>query len=627
MSKTTTFYTVPTIAELKALTTRPAVVELTGIAAGIFNWYAADATTADDGTVVQCTSGPVGRYIRVYNGPLDVRWFGATGDGSTDDTAAIMAALAAAGTGGIVLAPIGDYKITSTVAIPSHVTLMGMGQLGTEFFATTNITLFEMTGTLVAPRLNAFIANCVIRGNGLGNTSAVGVSTNATNRCGLINVRFLGHYAAYKGIDAFEFYARDCWVDGTGADQSAIGYWLLSGGLDADYNNTHFFFNCNAMSVSLYGLRIENGQGSQFTNCQYLGGVHGIYIGDPTSAGTLQFMFFNGCQTDSTSSYGIFIKKGGATSVSDIQFVGQWAGLAGTANIYLQDLAARNVTFTSTTAENSQWSMVLDTCSGIAVTGLACGNYDAGNSGAPSVVLANSTNNIFVNVIATPSSLSMTPGVGWLENGTSDLNVLVGGNMKGYTVIGASTTVSDVHDPVSGLMTMYTPVLRFGNNAGAAMLQLGGATSAASAVARVSADVAAVLADNSGYTSMRALNFIVEGGRIYFETALGSFLASADGIFTMLNNAGTAFGRLQLGGTTSSFPAIAPVGSALASVLADNSAYTQHIMDNLLTAAPAGSSQATFKIGSIVSGAVVVDTTRSVYAEIGGAVVKLIIST
>jgi parallel beta-helix repeat protein len=143
VSKTTTFYTVPTIAELKALTTRPAVVELTGIAAGIFNWYAADATTADDGTVVQCTSGPVGRYIRVYNGPLDVRWFGATGDGSTDDTTALQAALNALGTIRGLYFPSGTY-LTKPLTI-SGVT--GFYLIGPDFDQTK--LLLTQAGTLL----------------------------------------------------------------------------------------------------------------------------------------------------------------------------------------------------------------------------------------------------------------------------------------------------------------------------------------------------------------------------------------------------------------------------------------------------------------------------------------------
>lgn len=49
---------------------------------------------------------------------------------------------------------------------------------------------------------------------------------------------------------------------------------------------------------------------------------------------------------------------------------------------------------------------------------------------------------------------------------------------------------------------------------------------------------------------------------------------SSDGVIRLSNNAGTDFGRLQFGGTTSSFPAIARNGAAFQLRLADDSAYT-----------------------------------------------------
>lgn len=60
--------------------------------------------------------------------PLNVRDFGAKGDGATDDTAAFQKALdaAAAVGGGIVLAPRGNYLFAGSLSVPSAVTLRGI---------------------------------------------------------------------------------------------------------------------------------------------------------------------------------------------------------------------------------------------------------------------------------------------------------------------------------------------------------------------------------------------------------------------------------------------------------------------------------------------------------------------
>lgn len=55
----------------------------------------------------------------------------------------------------------------------------------------------------------------------------------------------------------------------------------------------------------------------------------------------------------------------------------------------------------------------------------------------------------------------------------------------------------------------------------------------------------------------------------------GSITASADGVFGLLNAAGTSFGRLTFGGTTSSFPAIKRSNANLEARLADDSDYAQ----------------------------------------------------
>lgn len=64
--------------------------------------------------------------VAVREGPeVNVRDFGAVGDGSTDDSGAIQEAIQAAGAGGWVIVPQGTYLIESELVLRSHVSVAG----------------------------------------------------------------------------------------------------------------------------------------------------------------------------------------------------------------------------------------------------------------------------------------------------------------------------------------------------------------------------------------------------------------------------------------------------------------------------------------------------------------------
>ena len=72
-----------------------------------------------------------------------------------------------------------------------------------------------------------------------------------------------------------------------------------------------------------------------------------------------------------------------------------------------------------------------------------------------------------------------------------------------------------------------------------------------------------------------ANGYFQSGGPLYINGGnKGGITAGADGVFEVFNNAGTDFARLQFGGTTSSFPAIARSGTTAIFELADASLNT-----------------------------------------------------
>lgn len=68
---------------------------------------------------------------------INVKSYGAIGNGTADDTAAIQAAVTAAGTGGTIFFPAGTYRITSSINLAPGVSVMGVGPASIVAPATT----------------------------------------------------------------------------------------------------------------------------------------------------------------------------------------------------------------------------------------------------------------------------------------------------------------------------------------------------------------------------------------------------------------------------------------------------------------------------------------------------------
>ena len=134
--------------------------------------------------------------------------FGATGNGSTDDTAAIQAALTAATGGGVVYLPNGTYKITSTLTIPAAVTLLGESRGNTFLVAGT--ASMTMVSSINASLTN--VSNQVVQisfdGNNL--TGVVAVAATLAQNLYVSQCSFYGcRYNVY--FDRCQFYTvTDC---------------------------------------------------------------------------------------------------------------------------------------------------------------------------------------------------------------------------------------------------------------------------------------------------------------------------------------------------------------------------------------------------------------------------------
>lgn len=169
--------------------------------------------------------GKVAKGELVYN----VKDYGAVGDGTTDDTAAIQAAINASGDVGgtesysIVYLPAGDYRVTSTLTVKGNLWIRGAGERTfIDFTSPTSApdNLFEWIGTSID---DFVISDMRIRGHGTdsgdGSSNGCGVYLNGSNNVDRFKARrvrverFRYGIRVYGNIKVEGPEVRECWFD------------------------------------------------------------------------------------------------------------------------------------------------------------------------------------------------------------------------------------------------------------------------------------------------------------------------------------------------------------------------------------------------------------------------------
>ena len=151
---------------------------------GVFIWTLGDFSTevtADTQEAIYIasdgTASNVGAWIRDVSDHWDIKWFGAVGDGVTDDTTEIQAAIdLLPAEGGRIFFPPGDYVISSTITVgdgtnttistKTGVHLCGFGGVGDGEFGTprdgTRIVWGGAASSAAMIQFNGPISSCVV---------------------------------------------------------------------------------------------------------------------------------------------------------------------------------------------------------------------------------------------------------------------------------------------------------------------------------------------------------------------------------------------------------------------------------------------------------------------------------
>lgn len=198
-------------------------------------------------------TGTTKAALRQYDGPINVRWFGAVGDGAADDAAAIQAAVDAAVGGEGVFFPSGVYITSSTLSCSgSNVALRGEGPTS-EIRTTAN----SETILSVSNASNWSICDLYFCGNNTGsggspNTDANGealwfVSCDnvSVKRCRVDKIGTLaGSTASFRFTDCVSVLVEECLF--LGESYSYVGADITISSTNCSILNNRSVSNCDS---------------------------------------------------------------------------------------------------------------------------------------------------------------------------------------------------------------------------------------------------------------------------------------------------------------------------------------------------------------------------------------------
>jgi hypothetical protein len=191
------------------------------------------------------------------DGSINVREFGAQGDGVTDDTAALQEALNVA-SGGLLYVPMGVYVVSQTIYIPAGTTIIGHGKYSGwsggkqgSIFTTigdgdssrwTDITGFDLTDDtpmFVAQGDGVLLENIsILTGAGGEPSWSIGVFFPSVKQCGFDQIYVSGFTDACIYLDATWSNRNTTLMDlhpniypSTGMNEfHGSNFWLIGGG-------------------------------------------------------------------------------------------------------------------------------------------------------------------------------------------------------------------------------------------------------------------------------------------------------------------------------------------------------------------------------------------------------------
>jgi len=285
-------------------------------------------------------------WVRVYdNELLNVRYFGAVGDGTTDDTAAIQAAidyaelLTTTGNlrGAVVYLEAGNYKVTSTLTVTtSRVYLQGDGETITQIARNTDYgDTIAFTNGAASAISNVGVMNMTITHDitTVGVSSGAHINYNGCYKTTTRNVNLIYGYnqllirgGAFHDVDNVHMIGTYVSADAKRNSLSGLKLTALTtnpGGLvtlATQVRVRHMQIGGALQASHLYCILIEGSEEVEINQSHCAHGQYNVYITQNALDEPILETNFTDCYFDANAVHNIFMT--GSTATGDY-YIGQ----------------------------------------------------------------------------------------------------------------------------------------------------------------------------------------------------------------------------------------------------------------------------------------------------------------
>ncbi len=284
------------------------------------DWIISIASAAQAGgnissATVIATGATTARTLANYMADvLNIKDFGAVGDGTTDDSTAIQAAIDATSPGGNLFIPVGTYKIATGLTCNKPIRLYGSGLYG------AGGARLKYTGAGTALTFNTAGAGLICENFTIDGVSSTGTANGILIDNIFNSIRFTSVYvesfAAGTAVtidDGFDMAFYSC-----NFRYSSIGVKLKKGVTTGVINNVKFY-GCG-LANNATGAIIEAGANNVFDGCDFSGCTSlCVSIAPALAAGVAKANAIRNCYIEpAAAGKGIEVGVGATTGASNV---------------------------------------------------------------------------------------------------------------------------------------------------------------------------------------------------------------------------------------------------------------------------------------------------------------------